>query len=226
MRIRTSVALLLSALAVGALADPADKEPTKASAEPAAAAATGDVVQSLWQPQEIRYSYVAFTTAYNCHAFEDKVRDILKALGAHPETKVRTTGCDFNEPAMNFFVTITTATPVLANEANAKSIRLGSRSESQQKLLERLGVKSSVSTDAFPAQWKTMELSANRRLNIQPGDCELMEGLRDQVLPKLNIKVISDTVRCIPKQLPLQGIKLEVSALVPLPSADKGKSNT
>lgn len=222
MRIRASVAVLLSVLATGALAA-ADNESAKESAEPAAAAATGDVIQSLWQPQEIRYSYVAFTTAYGCDAFEDKVRIILKALGAHPQTTVRTNGCDFNRPAMNFFVTITTATPVLASEANAQSIRLGSRTESQQKLLERLGVKSPVSTDAFPAQWKTVELSADRKLDIQPGDCELLEGLRDQVLPKLNIKVLSDTVRCIPKQLSILPPKLEVSALVPLPSADKGK---
>lgn len=217
MRTRTTAAVLLSTLAFGAVAAPAAKEPAKPDAAGAA------VVQSMWQPQEIRYSYMAFTTAYNCDAFESKMESILKALGAHPATKVRVNGCDFNRPSMNFFVTITTATPVVANEATAKSIRLGTRTESQQKLLDRLGVKKPISTDEFPAHWQTVELSANRKLDLQPGDCELMEGLRDQVLPKLSIKVLSNTVQCTPRQLSIQAPKLEVSALMPLPSADKGK---
>ncbi|HET9448406.1 MAG TPA: hypothetical protein VFO35_19205, partial [Steroidobacteraceae bacterium] len=45
-------------------------------------------VQSVWQPAEIKYSYVGFTTAYNCDAFESKVRSILLTLGATPLTKV------------------------------------------------------------------------------------------------------------------------------------------
>src|SRR5688572_19682102 len=29
-------------------------------------------VQSVWKPVEIKYSYVGFTTAYNCDSFESK----------------------------------------------------------------------------------------------------------------------------------------------------------
>lgn len=178
-------------------------------------------IQSVWQPQEIKYSYVGFTSAYNCDAFESKLKNILKTLGAHPETQVRASGCDLNRPARNFFVTITTATPVPATEEAIKRIKSSGYSESQQKLLERLGTKKPVSSDQFPAQWQTMDLAQNRRLDLQPGDCELMEGLRDQVLPKLDIKVVENRVQCTPKQLSIQTPQLKVSALVALPSADK-----
>ena len=72
----------------------------------------------VWKPVEIKYSYVGFTTAYNCDAFESKVKNILLALGANPLTKVQANGCiDVNRPSRNFFVTITTATPIAASEA-------------------------------------------------------------------------------------------------------------
>lgn len=178
-------------------------------------------VQSVWQPQEIKYSYVGFTTAYNCDAYESKLKSILKTLGAHPETNVRASGCDLNRPSRNFFVTVTTATPVPATEEAVKRIKSSGYSESQQKLLERLGSKNPISSDQFPAQWRTVDLTQDRKLDLQPGDCELMEGLRDHVLPKLDIKVVENRVQCTPKALSIQTPQLKVSALVALPSADK-----
>ena len=67
-------------------------------------------VQSVWKPVEIKYSYVGFTTAYNCDWFESMVNNILLTLGATPLTRVKANGCiDVNRPSRNFFVTITTA---------------------------------------------------------------------------------------------------------------------
>lgn len=178
-------------------------------------------VQSVWQPQEIKYSYQGFTTAYNCDAFETKLTSILKSLGAHPQTQVRASGCDLNRPSRNFFVTVTTATPVAATQEAIKKIKSAGYSESQQQLLERLGKKSPISSDQFPAQWQTVDLAQDRKLDLQPGDCELMEGLRDHVLPKLDIKVVESRIQCTPRQLSIQTPQLKVSSLVALPSADK-----
>lgn len=182
-----------------------------------AADSAADAIQAKWQPQEIRYSYVGFTTAYNCDAFETKLKNILKTLGAHPQTQVRAAGCDFNRPSRNFFVTVTTASPVPAAEAG-KNAEPGAKS--REELLKRLGVKSTFDTDEFPAQWQTVDLSRDRRLDLQPGDCELMEGLTDHVLPKLSVKVISDKVQCTPKQLSIQTPELKVSALLAVPKPD------
>jgi len=184
----------------------------------------GAVVQSTWKPVEIRYSYVGFTTAYNCDAAESKLKEILLTLGAHPQTRVVASGCIANRPSKDFFVTITTATPVAAADEAARSSGSTARgrelSKSERELLDRLGAKKAITSEEFPAIWKTVDLSRDRRLDLQPGDCELMAGLRDEVLPKLSIKVVSDQVRCTPKQLDIRTPELKVSALVPLPSAD------
>jgi hypothetical protein len=177
-------------------------------------------VQATWKTQEIRYAYTGFTTLYNCDAAEDRIEAILRALGAHEQTKVSATGCNFNRPSRNFFITITTATPVPVSEATAKSPADASKDE----LLKRLGVPAAQLEGTFPAEWKTVELSRNRRLNIEPGDCELMEGIKDRVLPKLSVKVISSRVQCIPRQVSIQAPEITVSALMPMAKPDEPAS--
>jgi hypothetical protein len=181
---------------------------------------TAKPVQAVWKPVEVKYSYVGFTTAYNCDAFESKVKNILLALGAPPLTRVQANGCiDLNRPSRNFFVTITTATPIPASEAREPA------NKAEKELAERLtGKKDPLNTGPFPAQWKTVDLSRDRRLNLEPGDCELMEGLSKDVLPKLSVKVVTDRVQCTPHNLGIQTPQLTVSALIPLPKADESSS--
>ena len=177
-------------------------------------------VQAVWKPVEIKYSYVGFTTAYNCDAFEQKVRGILLRLGAPEQTRVQANGCiDVTRPSRNFFVTINSAAVIPASEAKEPP------DKATRELAERLtGKKDPLKTDPFPAQWKTVELSRDRRLDLAPGDCELMEGLSKDVLPKLSIKIVSDRVLCTPNNLSITTPELTVSALVPLPKADESSS--
>lgn len=179
-------------------------------------------VQAGWKTQEIRYSYTGFTTAYDCDAAEDRLRAILRALGAHEQTRVMAQGCSLNRPSRNFFVTITTATPVPLADVPKPT------NTSRDELLKRLGVNNKQLDETFPAEWKTIELSRDRKLDLEPGDCELMEGLRDHVLPKLSVKIVADRVQCIPRQVSHQTPELTVSALVrtatPDAPVDKPKS--
>jgi len=180
-----------------------------------ASAADDEPINARWNVQEISYSYVGFTTAYSCDAAEDKIKAILTTLGAHESTRVRATGCPNNRPSRNFFVTITSATPIPATE-----LKQTREEKSRQELLQRLGKKNELLDQEFPATWKSVSLSDQRRLNLQPGDCELMEGLRDKVLPKLGIKIEEQRISCTPNQLGLQPPYLRVSALMPLASPD------
>jgi hypothetical protein len=184
----------------------------------AAPSYAGDTpIPSTWQVQEINYSYVGFTTAYDCDSAAAKIKSILKELGAHPSTKVRASGCESNRPARNFFVTVTAATPVPTADVKPTT----AADQSKQELLTRLGVKSDFSATEFPAQWKTVDLAKNKRLDLRPGDCELMEGLQDRVLPKLGMKITDNRISCTPNRLGITTPQMTVSALVPVKSPDE-----
>lgn len=180
------------------------------------AAPSSAPIQAVWKTQEIRYSYMGFTTAYNCDAAEDKIEAILRAVGAHPQTKVSATGCELNRPSRNFFVTITTATPIPLADAAEKT----SADVSKEELLKRLGVASAQLEGTFPAQWQTVDLTRNRRLNLEGGDCELLDGLKNQVMPKLGVKIVNSRVQCVPRQVSLVPPELTVSALMPAARPD------
>lgn len=177
-------------------------------------AKAADSTQATWKPQEIRYSYVGFTTAYSCEGAEDKLKAILQKLGAHPNTKVRATGCKPSRPSKNFFITVTTATPVPVEQAKAAD-------RPDAKVLRDLRLTESALTQPFAAELKTVDLARDRDLDLEPGDCELLEGLRDHVLPKLGLEIVADEVRCMPHQLSIQTPTLKVSAWVPVKSADE-----
>jgi hypothetical protein len=189
------------------------------------AAESSAPVQATWKTQEIRYSYVGFTTAYNCDAAESRLKAILRALGAHEQTRVSAQGCDFNRPSRNFFINITVAAPVPLDQAKAAEPADKART-SREELLKRLGVASQALDENFPAQWQTIELARDRKLDLQPGDCELMQGLREHVLPKLSVKVVADRVNCVPRQLSYQTPELTVSALVPMAKPDAPSKGT
>jgi hypothetical protein len=181
-----------------------------------AASPTDAAVQSVWKPIEIKYSYIGYVTAYECDAFERKVRSILLAVGAAPQTRVKANGCIGTRPSRNFFVTVTTATPIPASEAKEPE------DKAKKQLTERLtGKKDPLQTDPFPAQWKTIDLARDRRLNLEPGDCELLEGLSKEVLPKLSVNIVTNRVTCAPNTLSIQTPPLTVTALVSLPKADE-----
>jgi hypothetical protein len=178
-------------------------------------AADETVVPSRWKIQEINYSYIGFTTAYDCDSAARKLKRILETLGAHPDTQVRTAGCPTNRPSRNFFIMITAVIPVPADE-----LKLTSADQSRQELLKRLGVRNQLLDVEFPGTWKSVDLPKERRLDIRPGDCELIEGLRDKVLPKLNVKIEYDKVKCMPNRIGIQPPQLRVSALVQMQGPD------
>jgi hypothetical protein len=49
--------------------------------------------QGRWKEHEISFTYSGFTSKYSCDGLADKVRLLLRTLGARPDLKVATYGC-------------------------------------------------------------------------------------------------------------------------------------
>lgn len=208
----TSAALLWLALAFSLPAAAANKadEGTPTAADP---------VQAIWKHQEISFYYQSFTTFYSCNGLEGKVERIMRALGVHARVRVSSAECPSSVPRLPRVVMRVVA-PV---EATPEALAERDKNKSVRELVERVRGKSNHPLDSleqFPAQWRRVSLSRGR-LNLEPGDCELIEELKKKVLPKLAVRIVDDDVRCTPNQLTLGQPRLEVDALVEMPKPDQ-----
>ena len=50
-------------------------------------------VNAVWVEHEVNFTYMPLTSYYSCDGLRDKVRWILRQLGARPDFKVRSRGC-------------------------------------------------------------------------------------------------------------------------------------
>lgn len=207
--------LLFSLPAVGVAADEA--------AEPEAqAASAADPVQAIWKHQEIAFYFQSFTTFYSCTGLESKLVRIMRELGVHARVKVRSADCPYSVARMPRVI----MQVVSAVEATPEALAERDKNKSVRELAQRVRGKKSDhpldSLEQFPAQWRRVSLTRGR-LDLQPGDCELIEELQKKVLPKLAVRTVRDDVQCSPNQLTLGQPRLEVDALVEMPKPDEAE---
>ena len=197
---------LLCAL-VGLLADVSAAEP--GSTEP---------VQAIWKHQEISFYFQSQTTFYSCSSLEAKLKRILKALGTQPDVRVRSIDCQ-RGPVRMPRVTLNVSAPV---EATPAAIAERDKDKSKRELAARVRGESEdpAALAPFPAQWKRVSLSRGA-VNLEPGDCELIDELRRKVLPKLAVRLVENGMQCTPGQVSMSQPQLEVEALVALPKPDE-----
>jgi hypothetical protein len=199
--------------------------PVARATEPTQAAATAaDPVQAIWKQQEISFYFQSFTTFYSCTALEGKLVRIMRELGVHARVRVRSADCPSSVARMPRVV-MRVIGPV---EATPDALAEREKNKSTRELIERVRGKSSDpldSLDEFPAQWRRVSLTRGR-LDLQPGDCELIEEVQRKVLPKLAVRVVDDDVQCSPNQLSPGQPRLEVEALVELPKADDAREES
>ena len=178
-------------------------------------------VQAIWKNQEFAFYFQSQTTFYSCSSLEAKLVRLLKVLGAQkPSVKVRSVDCQ-SGPVRTPRVFVNVTAPV---EATAEALADRDKGKSKRELAARVrGEKEDPEALApFPAQWKLVSLSRGA-VDLEPGDCELIDELRRKVLPKLAIRVVKDSTHCTPQQLTLGQPQLEVQALVALPKPDQPK---
>jgi hypothetical protein len=204
LRSKTLVAIAVAAVSVGATS----------------AARADETVRAVWNVQEIYLPYFGLTTHYSCDGLYDKMREILKDLSVRSDFVVNISGCtELTGPVRSPTVHMVIANAVPATDDVAKAFAADPK---RAKLLARLQRKSKtpISDQAFDAVVKQVVLHAKDRINAGvAGDCELMEQVRRDVLPKLGAKVLKDNMHCTPHQGIAGNPQIELELLVAAPKA-------
>lgn len=154
----------------------------------------------VWQKHEYDFHYMGFTTTYSCDGLAGKLKRLLVLSGARADAKAmegpcsRPTGPDKFASARIVFYTL-----VPAGTAGA-------------------------SGEPGQGAWRPVSLAALRPVDLQRGDCELVEQFRDTVLKKMfSIRDLRDNTRCIPHQESGTIIALQFESFAPV-AAVKGRA--
>jgi hypothetical protein len=211
---RSSNRLFPAVVAVLALLVSSTSSAQEQGAEEEAQPKPGEV-PAIWKSQEIAFYFQSFSTFYSCDGLERKFERILEALGAKANVRVSSPECP-NEIARMPRVVMQVTMPV---EATPEALAARDKNKSTRELKARVqGKDPNEGMEQFPAHWK--RLSLGQQLRLQAGDCELIEEFRRKVLPKLAVRVVDENVLCSPNSSSLVRPRLELEALIALPTPD------
>jgi len=178
-----------------------------------------ETVRAVWHVQEIHLPYFGLTTQYSCDGLRDKMREVLKQLGVREDFVVRVSCTELTGPVRNPSVHMVVANAVAATDEITKAFATDPK---RAELLARLQRKAKVpaSDEPFDAVLKHVVLRAKDRQSASTvGDCELLEQVRRDVLPKLGAKVLKDDMSCTPYQGTVGNPRIELELLVAAPKA-------
>lgn len=156
----------------------------------AGAANAEGTIAAAWHPQFVKFEYRAGGTFYMCRSLQRKVERILLQVGARGPVRFMRLYCGDLSPVVSAEIAL-----MIPIEATEENIRRLTDFDSKQVLIARLQGKSlpaAADLPLFPAAWRTVSLS---EMKFTRGDCELLQQLRQQVLPKLSVRIVSDNLQ-------------------------------
>jgi hypothetical protein len=151
----------------------------------AADAPSVDAGAGTWQPHQYQLDFPGFTTIYSCEGLRDKLRLLLRRVGARDDASVVPVCIGpYGRPdklaqATMKFWTLQPAAEAAGPNGTASPTALGS---------------------PVPAVWRHVELAPNRPYELSAADCELMEQFRNSVLPMFTTRNVKSQFNCVPFQ--------------------------
>lgn len=186
---------------------------TIASTAAADTPADGETVVAVWKPQQMNFEYRGYSTSYSCRGLENKLELILRTVGAREDVQLQGYACDEQIGIARFQILL--QSPVVATEENLREL---TTHDAKDELVARVNdeqMPTVADLPRFPAVWKTVSFARDRRMRLERGDCELVQQLRRQILPRMSVHIIKDDVRCSTSIGNIGPPRLTVSALVP-----------
>jgi len=163
----------------------------------AADSAAAPAQAAVWTAKELTFVFMGFTAHYSCDGLRDKIRHVLGELGARSDFKVDYYGCSSPFGSPDPF----------------PGVRI------KMQVLEPAGA-SDRSADVVGAHWQRVDLHLDKDPVWEASDCELLEQIKQKILPLFATRQVDFASNCVPHQAYL-GTRLAAELLFPDPKGDK-----
>ena len=154
----------------------------------AAATDVADAQAAAWTPKELSFTYQGFTTHYSCDGRARKCAARVSPWG-HAE---RTSPC-----------TSRAARVRMADPSRFRACAI------KMQVLTPVAAAATPDAKTVAAHWKTVDLRLDRDPLSESGDCELLEQIKQSILPLFTTRNIKYSSTCVPHQLSAGGTKLQ-----------------
>lgn len=148
---------------------------------------------ALYRATEIGFAYQGGRSYYTCDGLAAKISAALKAIGVS-QHRPMDLGCSGDTTLRRAQVRIN---PVLTLPATPENLRSAANYSGRDQLLARVQgrtLPNAAEIPTIPAVWKQVDLS--HADGIEDGDCELLQAIRDNLLPALGVRVVSSSLNC------------------------------
>jgi hypothetical protein len=179
------------------------------------AAPASGIVAAVWKVQSLDFAYRGYSTAYSCGALQDRLRAILQTVGARDTLTIQMWNC--SDLSYSARVQITIASPVEATPENVQALTTYDSKDALVARVRNERLDTAGDIERFPAVWKTISLARDKQLDLEPGDCELVQQLRRDVFPRLSVRIVRDNLHCSNAFGTIGKPRLSVTALVAVP---------
>jgi hypothetical protein len=153
-----------------------------------------DAAQSaVWTQKKFTFIYQGFTTKYSCDGLRDKMREVLLKFGARRDLKLGYWGCAGRSGVPDPFPGVSVTMNVLVPADDPKA---------------------PAGEPAVPSHWKPVSLKLDRDTLSEAGECELVEQVKQKILPYFTTRNVDFKSTCVPHQLSPGGTQLTADVLV------------
>jgi len=171
--------------------------PAWAAENAPAPASAGEPQSAVWTDKELTFVYQGFTTRYSCDGLRDKVRSVLLDLGAQKkDLNVMEMGCSSPTGRPDPFPGVRVKMRVLQPADSPEAAK---------------------AADPTPvaAHWKPVDLKLRDSFTTDSGECELVEQIRQKIVPAFAARNVDLRTTCIPHQATVARPILKMEVLVP-----------
>ena len=150
---------------------------------------------AAWHLQRIEFNYRSTNIYYSCEGLRHKLVRIMEAIGAREDVRVDIR-CRSGAVMNNATTMITVATPVEATPENIAALTTYSTEAQLAARVNKVELPTANDIERFSAEWRKVELNRVRGAKLEAGDCDLIEGLIDQVFPRLPVRILKQRMSC------------------------------